>query len=187
VSHLAQRLRPGRVLKIQDRVRPRSWQNLRTVGDITDHHPAELEATITMTRDEIAAMFARREEAFNRKDSAALAGDYAEDAVIYSPTAGVHQGPDAAKQAYDVIFHAFADNARRTESLVVDGDHVAQVMTIEGTNLGGLMGLPPSGKHFRVPAVFLYDVRDDKIVRERRIYDFTGMLVQIGLLKARPA
>ena len=25
------------------------------------------------------------------------------------------------------------------------------------------------------------------VVHERRIYDFTGMLVQIGVLKARPA
>ena len=33
----------------------------------------------------------------------------------------------------------------------------------------------------------IYDLRGDKIVRERRIYDFTGMLVQIGVLKARPA
>ena len=140
-----------------------------------------------MTRDEIATMFARREEAFNDRDSVSLASDYADDAVIDSPTAGVHQGPNAAREAYDVIFRAFSDNMRRTESLVIDGNHVAQVLTIEGTNLGGLMGLPPSGKHFRVPAVFLYDLRDDKIVRERRIYDFTGMLVQIGVLKARPA
>lgn len=140
-----------------------------------------------MTRDEIRAMFARREDAFNEKDSASLAADYADDAVIDSPTAGVHQGPAAAKEAFDVIFHAFADNTRHTEALIIDGDRVAQVMTIEGTNLGGLMGLPPSGKHFRAPAVFLYDLRDDKIVRERRVYDFTGMLIQIGVLKARPA
>jgi steroid delta-isomerase-like uncharacterized protein len=140
-----------------------------------------------MTREEITAMFARREEAFNRRDSASLAADYAADAVIDSPTVGVHEGPVAARQAYDFIFHTFADNARRTEALVIDGDHVAQVLTLEGTNLGGLMGLPPSGKHFRVPAVFLYDLRGDRIVRERRIYDFTGMLVQIGVLKARPA
>lgn len=140
-----------------------------------------------MTREEIIAMFARREDAFNANDSAALAADYAADAVIDSPTAGVHHGPDAARQAYDAIFHAFADNVHHTEALVIDGNRIAQVMTIEGTNLGGLMGLPPSGKHFRVPAVFLYDVRGDKIVRERRIYDFTGMLVQIGVLKARPA
>ena len=140
-----------------------------------------------MTREEITAMFAQREEAFSRKDSAALAADYADDAVIDSPTAGVHHGRAAAKQAYDAIFHAFADNMRKTEALLIDGDHVAQVMTIEGTNLGGLMGLPPSGKHFRVPAVFLYDLHGDKIVRERRMYDFTGVLVQIGILKARPA
>lgn len=140
-----------------------------------------------MTRDEITAMFARREQAFEQRDAAALAADYSDNAVIYSPTAGVHQGPEAAKQAFDVIFHAFGDQRRRVEALMVDGDHVAQVMTIEGTNLGGLMGLPPSGKHFRLPAVFLYDLRGSKIVRERRIYDFTGMLVQIGVLKARPA
>ena len=140
-----------------------------------------------MTREEITAMFTHREEAFNRKDSAALAADYTDDAVIDSPTAGMHQGPDGAKEAFDVIFHAFADNTRHTEALVIDGDRVAQVLTIEGTNLGGLMGLPPSGKHFRLPAVFIYDFRGDKIVRERRIYDFTGMLVQIGVLKARPA
>jgi steroid delta-isomerase-like uncharacterized protein len=140
-----------------------------------------------MTREQITAMFARREEAFNERDSASLAADYADEAVIDSPTAGVHQGPAAARQAYELIFHAFADNRRRTESLVIDGDHVAQVLTMEGTNLGGLMGLPPSGKHFRVPAVFLYDLRGDKIIRERRIYDFTGLLVQIGVLKARPS
>jgi steroid delta-isomerase-like uncharacterized protein len=140
-----------------------------------------------MTREEITAMFARREDDFNERDSVSLAADYADDAVIDSPTAGVHQGPDAARLAYEGIFRAFADNTRRTEALFIDGEHVAQVLTIEGTNLGGLMGLPPSGKHFRMPAVFLYDLRGDKIVRERRIYDFTGMLVQIGVLKARPA
>jgi hypothetical protein len=34
--------------------------------------------------------------------------------------------------------------------------------------------------------VFMYELKDRKIVRERRIYDFTGLLVQIGLLKAKP-
>jgi hypothetical protein len=28
---------------------------------------------------------------------------------------------------------------------------------------------------------------DGAVVHERRIYDFTGMLVQIGVLKAKPA
>jgi len=140
-----------------------------------------------MTRDEIAAMFARRDEAYEEMDTAALAADYADDAVIESPMAGTLHGPAGAAGAFHNFFHAFADMTRHPETLLIDGNHVAQVLSMEGTNLGGLMGLPPSGKHFRVPAVFLYELRGDKIVRERRIFDFTGMLVQIGVLKARPA
>ena len=132
-------------------------------------------------------MFARREEAFEEMDAAALAADYAADAVIESPTAGTHRGPAAAAQAFEAIFHAFGDHTRKTETLLIDGNRVAQVLNLEGTNLGGLMGLPPSGKHFRVAAVFLYELRGDKIVRERRVFDSTGMLVQIGVLKAKPA
>ena len=140
-----------------------------------------------MTRDEIAAMFVRREQDYEEMDAAALAADYAEDATIESPAAGPHCGPAAAERAIGAVFKAFGDMSRRTESLLIDGDRIAQVLTIEGVNIGGMMGLPPSGKSFRVPAVFLYELRENKIVRERRIFDFTGLLVQIGVLKARPA
>jgi predicted ester cyclase len=140
-----------------------------------------------MTRDEIVAMFARREEAFARKDSVALSADYTADAVIYSPSSGVHQGRAAAERAFEMIFKAFADITRRTEALVVDGAQVAEVLAFEGTNLGGLMGLPPNGRRFSVPAVFLYELSGTQIVRERRIYDFTGVLIQVGVMKARPA
>ena len=140
-----------------------------------------------MTRDEIAAMFARREEDFGEMDAHALAADYADNATIESPTAGTHHGPEAAAHALDALFHAFADMTLAVENRLIDGDRVVEVITIEGTNIGGLMGLPASRKHFRVPAVFLYELRGGKIVRERRIYDFTGLLVQVGVLKAKPA
>jgi hypothetical protein len=38
-----------------------------------------------------------------------------------------------------------------------------------------------------MPAVFFYQLEHGKIVRERRVYDFTGLLLQIGVLKAKPA
>jgi predicted ester cyclase len=69
---------------------------------------------------------------------------------------------------------------------VIDGNRVAQVVSLEGTDIGGFMGLPPTGKGFRAPAVFLFELKDHLIVRERRIYDFTGLLLQIGVLKAKP-
>ena len=48
------------------------------------------------------------------------------------------------------------------------------------------MGMPATGRPFHLAVVFLYELRDHKIVRERRIYDFTGLLLQIGVLKAKP-
>ena len=50
-----------------------------------------------------------------------------------------------------------------------------------------LLGIAPTGKPFSMTVAFIYQLRDHKIVREQRIYDFTGMLIQIGVLKARPA
>jgi predicted ester cyclase len=48
------------------------------------------------------------------------------------------------------------------------------------------MGLPPSGKSFRFPCVFVYTVKDGLITHMLSVYDFTGWLLQIGTLKAKP-
>ena len=139
-----------------------------------------------MTRDAITALFDRRRAAFERHDVAALVPDYADDCVVESPTGGVHHGPTAVGLVLQMVFDAL-DVKIHEESLLIDGDSVAQVVTIEGTDSGQFLGLPPTGKSFRIPAVFLYEFKDSQIARERRIYDFTGLLVQIGLLKAKPS
>jgi len=138
-----------------------------------------------MTRDEIAALFERRQKAYEALDAVALASDYTDDAVIESPWAGRHSGRDA-QRALEGVFGVLKDMKVHTHRLVIDGDHVAQYLTIEGHNVGGYMGLTPTGKPFAAPAVFLYELRDGRIARERRIYDFTGVLVQMGVLKAKP-
>lgn len=140
-----------------------------------------------MTRDEIVAFFDRRQEAWDNLDAAALAADYAPECIIESPLAGTHQGRAAAQAALQAGFEAFLDLKVRTDSLLIDGNCVAQVMSGEGTNLGGFMGVPATGKPFRLTAAFFYELNGRQIVRERRIYDFTSLLVQIGVLKAKPA
>jgi steroid delta-isomerase-like uncharacterized protein len=140
----------------------------------------------TATPEDIVAFFARRQEAFDNLDASRLGADYAADCVVDSPTGGTHSGRDAAEKVLRSVFDAFLDLKVRSERLIVDGNRVAQVLSIEGTDLGGFLGLAPTGKVFQVPAVFLYELDGLQIVRERRIYDFTGMLVQIGALKAKP-
>ncbi|MBA2301044.1 MAG: hypothetical protein H0W08_00255 [Acidobacteria bacterium] len=49
------------------------------------------------------------------------------------------------------------------------------------------MGIPGSGKRIEFDCVLILDLYDGLIKRERRIYDFTGMLIQLGVLRGKPA
>jgi steroid delta-isomerase-like uncharacterized protein len=140
-----------------------------------------------MTRDEILAFFERRQTAYDNLDAAALAADYSPDCVVDSPTGGTHRGPAAVQQVLQAVLSAFLDLKVRVESQLIEGSQVAQILNFEGTHIGEFIGLPPTGKRFQLTAAFVYELRGRQIVRERRIYDFTGLLMQIGALKAKPA
>jgi steroid delta-isomerase-like uncharacterized protein len=147
-----------------------SWQNSRV-----------------MTREEVVSLFSRRAAAQGDHDAEALASLYSDACVVESPLGGTHQGRDAIAHVFGTFFDAFPDLELTQEELIIDGDHVVQVGTLSGTDTGGLMGMAPSGRPALVPMVIVCRVADGLIVHERRIYDFTGMLVQIGVLKAKPA
>jgi steroid delta-isomerase-like uncharacterized protein len=141
-----------------------------------------------MTRDEILALLDRRAEAWRRLDVGTLANDYAADAVIESPLAGgTTHGLEQIKQVFQTYFVAFPDLGMDVGDVLVDGQRAAVMATFTGTDRGGFMGMPPTGRHVTIPVVFLYEFKDGKIVRDRRVYDFTGLLIQIGTLKAKPA
>jgi steroid delta-isomerase-like uncharacterized protein len=140
-----------------------------------------------MTREEIGQFLARRQASWKLRDIDRLVADHAEEGVVETPFAGgTVKGRAAIEKLYRGFLSGFPDLAfERTEHLI-DGDRVAQISTVTGTNKGGFMDLPPTGKKVRVPLVAIFTLKDGLIVEERRIYDFTGMLMQAGVLKARP-
>src|SRR5712691_1107830 len=103
-----------------------------------------------MTRDEMTAFFVRRRNAWARHDVAALVADYAEDCMYESPWAGTVRGREAIEQTHRHWLAAFPDFAFHDEELLIDGHRVAQIATSVGTDMGGFMGLPPTGKPFRL-------------------------------------
>ena len=139
-----------------------------------------------MDKGAIAALFARRQQAYDNLDAATLAADYTDDVLIDSPISGQH-GKAQALQGLEAVFDAFVDMKLTTATLIIDAPWVAQTVIIEGSNLGGLFGLPPNGRRFRISGAFVYQLRDDRIAYEQRIYDFTGLLAQVGVRRARPA
>jgi steroid delta-isomerase-like uncharacterized protein len=141
-----------------------------------------------MTRQQTEDLFARREHAQCSHDVDGVSALYAADAVVESPTAGgTVQGRSAIAEITRAWFVGFPDVVFATDFLVIDGDHVVWVGESRGTDTGGFLGLPPTGKPFSLSMVSLCTMNDGLIVHERRIYDFTGLLMQIGVLKAKPA
>jgi steroid delta-isomerase-like uncharacterized protein len=140
-----------------------------------------------MTREDISALFERRHEAFHRRDTAALVQDLSENSVVDSPFAGgPTRGRAAIEQLHRTFFHAFPDARLQWDETLIDGDRVMLVGRLSGTDTGGFMAVPPTGRSFDIAVVLSYTLQNGLIVHERRIYDFTGMLVQVGALKAKP-
>jgi steroid delta-isomerase-like uncharacterized protein len=141
-----------------------------------------------MTRDEITALISRVLDAWHRRDIAALGAYHAEDGLVESPLAGgIARGRAAIENVYAGLFQAFPDVALKTDEPLIDGNRVVLVSRLSGTDSGGFMGMAPTGRSFDIPCVLLFEIENGHIARERRIYDFTGLAVQVGAIKAKPA
>jgi len=134
-----------------------------------------------VTTEEISAVLARLQDGYRRRDAAVLAAMYAENCVVESPVAGVHVGREATERAFRTIFSAFPDLRMHSDEFLVLGNRAVWTTTAEGTDTGGLMGLPPTGKPFRTSVIFMFTFGDGyEIVRERRIYDFSRLLLLLS-------
>jgi steroid delta-isomerase-like uncharacterized protein len=139
------------------------------------------------TRAAVEEIKTRREQAFHARDAEALAADYADECVVESPMAGTLEGRLAVEAAYRDLFNAFPDLDFRHDEMIVEGDRVAILWSMHGSHLGELFGFGPTGRSIELNGALIITLSDGKIVRERRIYDFMGLLIQMGALKAKPA
>ena len=131
--------------------------------------------------DEIAALFARLEAGYTNRDPAAIAANYARDCVVDSPVAGLHTGPHAVERTLRAIFSSFPDLSLVPEELLISGSRAVWMGRWVGTDSGGFMGLPPTGKPVSFGMIFIYTFNQDhRIVHERRVYDFSRLLMYLA-------
>ena len=140
-----------------------------------------------MTREAITEFFARQKEAWDARDPEALSRGHAEDATIVSPIFRTVTGRRAILESYRSLFTIFPDWRFQTDALVVDGARAVQVFTIQATHVGEFMGIAGSGRTCEIQGVCIFEMGDGVIAHERRIYDFTGFLIQLGVLRSKPA
>lgn len=140
-----------------------------------------------MTRPEILAFFDERQKAWAARDPDGLAAGHAEHGTIESPIFGHREGRPAIRESYRALFDMFPDWDFQGEPLLIDGDRVAQPFSAAATHTGTFMGLAGTHRRFKIQGVRLFTMADGLVQHERRTYDFTSLLIQIGVLKSKPA
>ena len=127
------------------------------------------------------------QDAFRRRDLHALADLYSETAVMEARWPAAPSWARAIISTHEALFIATPNVVQTFEAPLIDENRMGVVVEMAGSHTGTVMGLSPTGRPYRFNCVFLFDLRDGRITRDRRIYDFTGLLIQIGVLKAKPA
>jgi steroid delta-isomerase-like uncharacterized protein len=139
-----------------------------------------------VTHQEIVEFFNRQQECWRTRDPEGLARGHAPDGVIVSPIFRTVTGAPAILASYRSLFQIFPDWDYRAEDLLIDGDRVAEPFNVKATHVGDFMGLPGHGRKFEIQGVRLFEMNAGRIAHERRYYDFTGLLIQLGVLKSKP-
>ena len=95
------------------------------------------------------------------------------------------QGPGDIKASVRRFRSAFPDVHFEIDHLLAEGDKVVGAFTIEGTHLGELQGIPPTGKRVTLTAIDIWRFEDGKITeRCTAVADVLSMLQQLGVLPA---
>ncbi|HUC14642.1 MAG TPA: ester cyclase [Acidimicrobiales bacterium] len=117
------------------------------------------------------------EEVWNGRNYEAAADLYAENYVNHFGT-----GPAARAEPIRRYHAAFADLHVDIEELIVAGDAVVVRLTLRGTDTGGHLGRPPTGRAMQTWAVDIMHFEGDRVVREWIGADNLGTFIQLGVV-----
>ena len=142
-----------------------------------------------MTTAEVRSFLDRFLHAWQSQDVAALGACYAENCVVVSPIFSTIQGRSAVEKSYGDLFKALAVRHIRLDDTVIDSSgpiRAVIVWTVQSVHVGEVFGMPATGKNIERTVAYFLTLENDRISREVRLYDFTSMLMQLGVLRAKP-
>ena len=124
------------------------------------------------------------EEAFNKKNRAAIDEFIDPTQVDHAAPPGTPGGLEGARQTVTMYLTAFPDLYFMVEDFIAEGDKVVARLTVRGTQQGVFMGIPPTGKHVTVTAIDINRMASGKSVEHWLNMDTLGLLQQLGVIPA---
>jgi len=121
-------------------------------------------------------------DAWNRRDTAAVLATFTSDGTYSDPSGGRGLRGDALAGYMNGLWAAFPDLSFEIASAGATGpDSMAAEWIMRGTNLGSMMGLPPTGKSILTTGADFIRTRDGKIQSVEGYFDTKSVPEQLGL------
>ena len=145
-----------------------------------------LAAAPALAQDTPQAVVEAYVAAWNKHDSAAAAGYFADDVTYYDASVGTPvKGKEEAKAGViDNFLTAVPDAVWTIKGKPVAGDdRVSFEWEFSGTNTGDWHdGTKATGKKFSFTGASMFSVKDGKIATQSDYYDALGFYKQLGLM-----
>ena len=98
------------------------------------------------------------------------------------PSPGQMPGPEGVKPVLQGLIDAFPDFVITIDEVIAEEHRAAVRVSISGTHLGPLMGLPASGKHITLSLHEFHTFREGRVSVTRHMEDWMGLFRQIGAM-----
>lgn len=115
-----------------------------------------------------------------QKDFAALSGLMREDYIQHNPLVG--QGRKGFQDFFEAWFKASPDFKFELKQIVSEGDKVWVYGTYSGTHKGDWLGIPATGKAYKMDAVDIFRVQDGKLAEHWDVLDVYNLFKQLGVI-----
>jgi steroid delta-isomerase-like uncharacterized protein len=122
------------------------------------------------------------EEIVNGRDLDAIPRWFDANFVDHVDIPGMPPGIDGVRARHEMLFTAMPDIHIDIEHVIAEGDTTAARFVITGTDTGGFMGMPATGKAVRVTGMDFMRFHEGLIIEHWGELDMLGLLQQIGVV-----
>jgi steroid delta-isomerase-like uncharacterized protein len=135
-----------------------------------------------MTTDEMNALFQAHRDAEKRRDFDAILATFTDDCYLETVPLGLRShGKEATRQSYEAFFTAFPDLEPDDVGTAIGDDVLVVWGSLQGSSGGDWLGVPPSGKPFKVPFTNVTTFKDGRMAGESIYFDAATLCEQAGL------
>lgn len=107
----------------------------------------------------------------------------APDYVENDPLPGQGTGRDGFKQRVTMLVDGLAPTFTIAD-VIAEGDRVVVRWVNSGTHAGAFLGVPPTGRSFRIAGIDIHRVAAGRLAEHWHVVDQLALMQQLGLLPA---